>query len=263
MKMPTLFLSHESPMLWDTKSEARDFLTQITKNTAFSIQSPKAILLVSAHWNTPQVTVSSAVNPSVIYDFGGFPEHYYSIKYPAPGSPELAQRIRELGKEAGISVALDSTRVLDHAAWIPLGLAFPLATVPIVTMSVQPRLSTAHHFALGTMLAPLRDHGVLIIGSGTATHNIGAFFSGTPPEVDAPSETYAREFISWLRTHINQPEQILNYRKEAPNAAKAHPTAEHFLPLIVAMGAGRPDEATCIHETYNYGHFAMASFLWC
>ena len=260
--MPVLFLSHESPMLWDTPSAARDFLTHLAKDQTLNFPTPKAVLLVSAHWNTAEVAVSSAATPSIIYDFGGFPEHYYTIKYPAPGAPDIAQQVVELGRKLGIAVNVDEKRGLDHAAWIPLGLVFPEANIPIVTLSVQPRASTAHHFNVGKMLASLRDQGVLIIGSGTATHNLGAFFGGTPPLINAPSEAYAKEFIAWIRSNIDQPERIINYRKEAPNAAKTHPTPEHFLPLIVALGAGHPDNVTCIHETYNYGHFAMASFLW-
>ena len=262
MKMPVLFLSHESPMLWDTPSVARDFLIQLAKDQDLNLPIPKAVLLVSAHWNTSEVTVSSAANPQVIYDFGGFPEHYYQIKYPAPGEPEIAKQIAGLGSKHGITVNIDETRGLDHAAWIPLGLIYPEANIPIVTLSVQPRASTNHHFQVGAMLRSLREQGVLIVGSGTATHNLGAFFGGKPPAINAPSESYAKEFIAWIKDHINEPERMINYRKEAPNAAKTHPTSEHFLPLIVALGAGHPDTGACVHETYNYGHFAMASFMW-
>lgn len=258
MRMPTLFISHESPYLWDTSSPARNFLSSLSA----SLPRPKAILLVSAHWNTSQPTVSAAEAPETLYDFGGFPDRYSQIKYPATGSKELAARISSLANAAQISVATDDQRGLDHAAWIPLGIIFPRADIPVVSLSVQPRLPVSHHIQIGKMLRPLREEGILIIGSGTATHNLRAFFQDTPPALSAQPAEYAGEFADWLKKHIDSHEAIANYKKIAPFAAQCHPTNEHFLPLAVALGAGAEDKATCIHDSFNFSHFSMLSFRW-
>lgn len=257
MRMPSLFISHESPYLWDMPSAARFFLSKL----AGGLPKPRAILLVSAHWNTQGVVVSSAEQPETIYDFGGFPEHYYKIKYPAAGSRELAERVVELTRRGGVVTNLED-RGLDHAAWVPLGVIYPAADIPIVSLSVQPRLLVRDHIEVGRMLQLLRDEGVMIVGSGTATHNLRAFFGVRPPEIADPPADYARAFADWLKQHIDDIEAISDYRKLAPFAAQNHPTPEHFLPLAVALGAGLPDKAVAIHDSFNFGHFSMLSFRW-
>jgi 4,5-DOPA dioxygenase extradiol len=256
--MPVLFLSHESPMMWDTESPARTFLTALAPH----LPQPKAILVISAHWITSAPRVSGATQPATIHDFGGFPEHYYKVVYPAAGAPDVAARAAALLQAAGFESTVDPERGMDHAVWLPVGLAWPSANVPVVSLSVQPRKNAAHHFKIGQALAPLREEGVLIVGSGTTTHNLRAFFSDRPPGLNDPPSESARGFTEWLKVHISNGETLLRYREEAPFASTVHPTTEHFMPLMVAAGAGSGSAVRLLHESYSYSHFAMCSFAW-
>ena len=257
-KLPSLFVSHESPMMWDTPSPAQAFL----KNLAARLPKCKAVLVVSAHWQAPEFRVSAVSKPKMIYDFGGFGEHYYEVKYPASGSPPVAQQVRELLAQQGIASAVDQNRGLDHAVWIPIGLMFPKANIPVVSLSIKFKGSPEEHFAAGQALKELRRQGVLIVGSGTATHNRRALFSGGIPAVNAEPDAGAQEFSQWLIDHANDRNAIIDYKKSAPSANHHHPTPDHFMPFIVAMGAGDGDPAECLHQSFNYSHFAMTSFSW-
>lgn len=255
---PTLFLSHESPYLWDTPSPARDFLLQLGRE----LPQPRAILVVSAHWENDRFTVSAANSPKTLHDFGGFPDRYREIHYPAPGAPELAVRTHELLTQQGVDTTIDPNRGLDHAVWLPIGLIYPRAEIPVLSMSVKFRGTTEEHFLAGKALSSLRKEQVLIVGSGTATHDLSGFFGGRRPGIEGPPDQKALEFNQWLINHSHSPDEVMNYRRMAPHAATCHPTAEHFLPFIVAMGAGNSDPVSVLHESFNYSHFAMTQFAW-
>jgi 4,5-DOPA dioxygenase extradiol len=242
--LPTLFLSHGAPDLLLSDSPARDFLSAL----ASQLETPKAILIISAHWETASPTVNAVEVNGTIHDFGGFPAALYTMQYPAPGSPALAERIAQLLTQAGLPVTIETGRGLDHGAWVPLLLAYPAADIPTVQLSVQPHLGPAHHLALGRALAPLRQEGVLIAGSGSFTHNLREFFHGhsdrEPQWVTAFADWFGRALLE------NRTEDLLEYRQIAPFAEKNHPTEEHLLPLYVALGAaGEKARAQPLHHS--------------
>jgi len=254
-RQPTLFISHGAPSILFDPGPASDFLVSL----GTSLPRPQAILCVSAHWTTatPQVTASAA--PTMIYDFGGFSEDLYRVIYPAPGNPLLAERVELLLEEQGITVGRDSERGLDHGAWVPLKLIYPKADIPVVQLSVQPNLTPEHHLAVGNALRSLRDEGVLILASGSATHNLRDFFGRT---IDSAPPEYVSKFAEWLQSSIvnNDREALLDYRRSAPHAAANHPTPEHLLPLYVALGAG--DAGRLLHSSYTFGVISMAAYAW-
>jgi 4,5-DOPA dioxygenase extradiol len=231
MVLPTLFLSHGSPMHALDAGAAGDAWAAL----AAALPRPRAVLMVTAHWTTNLPMLSGNAAPPMIYDFGGFPDALYRLKYAAPGAPEIALRARELLAQAGIAASVDGCRGFDHGTWVPLMKLYPAHDVPVVQLSVQPSLDTRHHVKTGRALAALRDEGVLVVGSGHLTHNLRdwSMHRGT-----APME-YAAAFQSWVHDRIaaRDEEMLVNYRTQAPQAARAHPTEEHFLPLFVAIGA--------------------------
>jgi 4,5-DOPA dioxygenase extradiol len=253
--IPSIFISHGAPDLPLQSGAAPDFLKQLSR----SIPTPKAILVISAHWNTRHPTVSMAAKPRTIHDFSGFPEALYEMNYPAPGAPDLAQRVVELLTANGVEPLVSKDYGLDHGAWIPLILAYPEANIPVTQLSIQPNLSPAHHFRLGQALAPLRDEGVLIMASGSATHNLSAL----NPAGNAAPSIQATEFVDWLTKSIESgdTEQLLEYRMLAPYAVYNHPSEEHLLPLFAAMGAaGMNVKGTQIHSSFTYGSLSMAAY---
>jgi len=204
-------------------------------------QRPWQILVISAHWETAVPTVGASPRHTLLYDYYGFPEHTYRLQYPAGGSPQLAQRVRDLLRDAGISSVADMQRGLDHGVFIPFMLAFPDADLPIVPLSLQAGLDARSHLAIGRALAPLRDEGVLIVGSGMSYHNLGSFFGADPRDQMA-----ARQFHDWLDQQVahaapQQRAQALESWQKAPGALACHPRAEHLLPLMVVAGAGADD----------------------
>ncbi|MGF1512184.1 MAG: DODA-type extradiol aromatic ring-opening family dioxygenase [Elainellaceae cyanobacterium] len=252
LQPPALFISHGAPDLPIRTGATQDFLRRLPK----TLPHPQAILVVSAHWSTAQPTLSGAIRPNTIYDFGGFSKALYQLSYPAPGDPGLAERAAKLLMQAGFSPQMHPTRGLDHGAWTPLFLAYPEAAIPVTQLSIQPHQSPAHHYRMGQAIASLRDDGVLIVGSGAATHNLGAFGSG----YDAPPPDWVAVFDRWLAEAIarNATHRLLNYRQTAPHAAQNHPTEEHLLPLFVALGAG--GRGRQIHQGFTYGAFSMAAY---
>ena len=200
------------------------------------LQRPRAVLVASAHWESSVPTLSGNAKPETIHDFGGFPEALFQVRYPAPGAPELAAQAAELLKAAGIAAGVNGCRGLDHGAWVPLKWMYADADVPVVQISLQPERGTAHHVELGRALAPLADDGVLIVGSGHATHNLRDWMMN--PGRREPLR-YAQEFAGWLHERLaaGDTDALIAYRDRAPEAARAHPTEEHFLPLLVAWGA--------------------------
>lgn len=252
--LPTLFISHGSPMLAIQDSPARQFLQQL----GASLPRPRAVLIASAHWETPGIpAVSLAAHPATIHDFGGFPRPLFEIDYPAPGAPAIAERAAELIGQAGFNVSRSADRGLDHGAWVPLRLMYPDADVPVFQLSVLRGATPAEHEKLGKALSVLRDEGVLVIGSGSLTHNLYEFRG---QGIDAPVAAWVSDFGAWMNTmlHDQQHEALLDYRRQAPFAERNHPTEEHLLPLFVAMGAaGEGAKAERIHASYEYGVLAM------
>jgi 4,5-DOPA dioxygenase extradiol len=252
MSMPTVFLSHGSPMLILEDRPARAFLASLGQ----LLPRPKAIIAVSAHWDTDMPAVSTAHKPATIHDFYGFPEALYALRYDPPGAPELAERVAKL-----TGAAHDPHRGLDHGAWVPAKLAWPEADIPIFQLSVQPGESPAHHIALGRKLAPLREEGVLVMGSGSATHNLRALVRGAGN--DAEPEPWAKAFDDWLAETLEKGDEaaLADYRTKAPNAREAHPTDEHFLPVHVAFGAaGEGAHGRALHRSFTLGNLSMASY---
>jgi 4,5-DOPA dioxygenase extradiol len=217
---------------------------------------PEAILVISAHWGTAAPTVSNAAQPETIHDFSGFPAELYRLRYPAVGAPELAGRIVQCLTQAGLE-ASQQPHGLDHGAWIPLHLMFPQAEVPVLQLSVQPRLSPAHHWQVGAALRPLRDR-LLIIGSGQITHNLRALTFGANA-----AASWTQEFTAWMQQQIeagNQ-EALLNYRQQAPHAAQAHPTEEHLLPLFTVLGAAGSSPVERLDWGVSFGTLAWDGYL--
>lgn len=240
MRLPTLFISHGSPMLaLDETSPAHVFL----KGLGASLPRPRAILVISAHWETAAPRITGAGHLDTIHDFYGFPEPLYDLRYPASGNHALAIDIaRLLGPPAGVDVI----RGLDHGAWVPLRLMYPDADIPVLQLSLQTPLGAAHHLRVGDLVKPLTEQGVLIIGSGGATHNLREYFH--------PAGGYASydAFSAWLHDTLTRTDRdaLLDYRRRAPEAARNHPTEEHFLPLFVALGAGGT-KAERLHHSFD------------
>jgi 4,5-DOPA dioxygenase extradiol len=250
-RFPALFLSHGAPTLLIEPSPARDFLAGYGRE----LGEPAAIVVVSAHWETETPAVTAAAQPETIHDFYGFPKALYEQRYPAPGEPALARRIAGLLTTAGVPAGLDPSAGLDHGAWVPLALLYPEASVPTLQVSIQTRRGPPHHLALGEALRPLREEGILVIGSGSLTHNLHDFRGHT---VDSPPEPYVVAFGEWAKAAIEagRIDDLLAYRERAPHGARAHPTEEHLLPLFAAMGAGG-GPGRRIHASHTYGVLAM------
>ncbi len=253
MTMPSLFLSHGAPTLPLIDTPARAFLQQL----GHTLERPKAILVISAHWETTVPTVNAVDSNETIHDFGGFPRALYDMRYPALGSPTFAVRVAERLRAGGFDCDIDSRRGLDHGAWVPLLLMYPQANIPVLELSVQPHLGPEHHLRVGRALAPLRDEGVLIIGSGSFTHDLSEFRGHNPND---PAPDWVNNFADWFdavltkgRTH-----ELLDYRHQAPFATKNHPTEEHLLPLYAALGAaGENARAKRLHASATYSVLRM------
>lgn len=251
-RQPTFFLSHGGgPWPWLDGEFRRDFDWLEASLKALPAQlpaRPRAVLAVSGHWEAPGFTVSSAARPGMVYDYSGFPEHTYHISYPAPGAPDLAAEVVDLGRAAGIAIGTDPARGLDHGTFSMLRPIYPEADVPVVSLSLRQDYDPAAHVALGRALAPLRDRGVVIIGSGLSYHNLRLFNA----QAAAPSAA----FDAWLRQTLTDRDpaarlagvQAWSY---APAARLAHPREDHLIPLMVALGAAGDDPATCIYSQNN------------
>lgn len=251
--LPSLYISHGSPMTALQPGLTGERLAAL----AAALPRPQAIVMASAHWLSRRPQVGSAAQPQTMHDFGGFPAALYQLRYPAPGAPALAERVARLLDQAGLVPTIDPGRGLDHGAWVPLRLLYPQADIPIVPISIQPELGPAHHYALGQALAPLRDEGVLVIGSGSITHNLHDLGAGYSDERQAP---YVKPFIEWIEQQLSAGDidALLDYRRQAPFAARAHPTDEHLLPLFVSLGvAGADAHAVRIDAGIDMGLLAM------
>ncbi|MEO8306236.1 MAG: class III extradiol ring-cleavage dioxygenase [Betaproteobacteria bacterium] len=231
-RLPTLFLSHGSPMNGIESTPSSLAWAALARE----LPKPRAVLMASAHWETSVPMLTGNPKPETIHDFGGFPDALFQVRYPAPGAPDLAAQAVALLKAAGITAGVDGCRGLDHGAWVPLRWMYPDHDVPVVEISLQPALGTARHVELGRALASLADDNVLIVGSGHATHNLRDWMSN--PRRPEPLR-YAQVFADWVRGRLaaRDTASLIAYRELAPEAARAHPTEEHFLPLLVAWGA--------------------------
>lgn len=252
-RAPSLFVSHGSPMFALEPGLLGPNLAKI----GASLTELTAIVVVSPHWQTRGVRVTGAATLPTIHDFGGFPEALYALQYPARGRPKLASELVALLQSAGFDASIDASRGLDHGAWVPLRYLKPTGDVPVLQVSLPFDMDTSGALRLGKALAPLRERGVLVIGSGSLTHNLFEFRQ----HINDPE--YAQTFAAWVADAIQRGdvEALVHYRKQAPHAVRAHPTEEHFLPLLVALGASAANEPRrLVAGGMTYGVLSMDSF---
>lgn len=253
---PLLFVSHGAPMFAIEPGLAGQNLTELGRE----LPRPDAIVILSPHWMTrSEVRVTASTAPETIHDFGGFPEALYQIQYPAPGAPDLATQIVEMLSDAGWKSRLDADRGLDHGAWVPLLYLAPEADIPVVQVSMPASLDTRNAWQLGQALKPLRDMNVLIVASGSLTHNLYEFRGAT-----THGAQYVKDFAAWTAKSLasGNLDQLLDYKQYAPSAERAHPTDEHFLPLFIALGAaGDSYETQVVEGGVTHGVLAMDSYL--
>ncbi|SDD17777.1 Aromatic ring-opening dioxygenase, catalytic subunit, LigB family [Cupriavidus sp. YR651] len=276
--LPALYVSHGSPMLAidpGPTGAAFDALGERLR-----AEHPKAVLVISAHWIYSTLAVSTRNRQEAWHDFGGFPRELYALRYDAPGAPTLAARVKALVEAAAIPgagfVAEDEDRPLDHGAWMPLRHFFPQADVPVVQLALNPYLTPAMQIEIGRALAPLREEGVLVIGSGSFTHNLQEVFGGGRKAQHGPeTEPYVDAFRGWMLDALDEAlatgdvSRIADYRAQAPYARRAHPTDEHLLPLYVTLGAAIGPRAASTGQTQvarvadevTYGVLAMDTFV--
>ena len=231
MRLPSLFLSHGAPTLAVQQTNE----TRAWAALAKELPRPRAILTISAHWDTDAPAVSTVAQPATIHDFYGFPRELYQERYPAPGAPDVGEAAAKRLEKAGIACAIDQQRGLDHGAWVPLKWMYPGAEIPVTQLAVQSRRGPRHNYAVGQALAPLRDEGVLIFASGGIVHNLREVQwqgNGVVP--------WAREFNEWMadRLAAGKIDDLLEYRERAPHAVRSHPTDEHLEPIFTGLGAG-------------------------
>jgi 4,5-DOPA dioxygenase extradiol len=252
-RLPSLFLSHGSPM----NAAAPTPSSRAWESLARTLPRPRAVLVASAHWESSVPMLTGNPKPETIHDFGGFPDELYRLRYPAPGAPDVATRAVALLKDAGVTAGINGCRGLDHGAWVPLKWMYPEADVPVLEISLQPALGAARHVELGRALSPLAGEGVLIIGSGHATHNLSDWMAN--PRRQEPLR-YAQAFAEWLNERLAARDTgaLTAYRERAPDAARAHPSEEHYLPLLVAWGAAG-DGATAERFTAGFEAGALAN----
>jgi len=257
-RMPALFVSHGSPLLAIADSPARRFLSALGSR----LPRPEAIVAVSAHHDAPETEITGAPHPETVHDFGGFPRELYEIRYPAPGAPELAERVAALLRAESFLARVDARRGFDHGAWIPLYLMYPRAQTPLLQVSIDTRQNAERHLALGRALRPLRDEGVLLLASGGATHNLGLYMHADGRD-DRDVPPFVAAFNEWTAKAIHERryDDLVRWRELAPYAAQNHPTAEHFLPLFAAVGAADGEErGERIHSSYDRGLLSLDAY---
>lgn len=272
--MTTLFISHGAPTLVMEPGETGKLLSTL----GATLPRPQAILVVSAHWDTPIAKVSNAIKPETIHDFGGLPQAMFHMRYPADGSPMLAEKTARLLENAGIAIQQER-HGLDHGAWVPLTLMFPDADIPVAQLSIQSRparnlnmqdlaeqrLNTpSAHYALGQAISALQNDNIMIICSGAITHNLNDFFS---MKVDVEALDYVAQFADWMGERIaaNDIDSLINYRTHSQFGQRAHPSEDHILPLFVALGAANAaanDKPIRHQPETTYGILAMDAYVW-
>jgi 4,5-DOPA dioxygenase extradiol len=254
---PAIFFSHGAPTL---AIEPGDYGRALLEFGRRMTPRPSAIVVFSGHFEEPlPARATAAARPPLIYDFGGFPDEMYRIQYPAPGDPKLAQEIAGLLRGAGIPSALDGSRGWDHGLWVPLRMAFSEAEIPIVEVSQPAGASPGELLAIGAALAPLRERGIVLAGSGGIVHNLRRVrFDGAGGGIDG----WAKEFDAWVAGRLDamDVESLVRYRSKGPHADLAVPTAEHFNPLFVVLGSLSPAERPAtIYEGFQYGNISLRS----
>jgi 4,5-DOPA dioxygenase extradiol len=258
-RMPTLFISHGSPMLAVVDSAARRFL----KSLGGQLPQPRVVIVLSAHYDTPTTEVTGAAKPETIHDFGGFPAELYRLRYAAPGSPDLAEAVVAQLAAADVPARLAPTRGFDHGAWIPLSLMFPRADIPVLQVSIDSGRSPEYHFALGRALRPLRETGGLVLGSGGATHNLALYAHARDRTDESAPPEWVEAFNEWTAGAIaaRRFHDLFRYSDRAPYAAQNHPTPEHYLPLFATLGAAYDDEhGVRIHSSYDRGLLSLDAY---
>lgn len=250
--IPSYFIAHGAPSLVLDHNPYTDFLGELAAKN----QKPKAIILFSAHWEETVQAVGAAETFETIYDFRGFQDELYEVTYPAKGDQELAGEVIKLFAAQGIPARLNKERGLDHGAWAVLQLIYPAADIPVIALSVNRHLSNEQQYKLGQALGALREQDVMIIGSGGTVHNLRRVNWDTDT-----AETWAVAFDSWLQEKLEawDTDSLFRYHALAPHAAEAVPTNEHFIPLLLAMGAGdQGKEARLLHRSYQYGNLSLS-----
>jgi 4,5-DOPA dioxygenase extradiol len=250
---PSLFVSHGSPMFALEPGLLGPALQRIGR----ALPDLAAVVIVSPHWQTRGVRVAASPAPQTIHDFGGFPPPLYALQYTPPGAPELAGEVAAMLANAGFDVAIDTQRGLDHGAWVPMRYLKPDADVPVFQVSLPHDIDAAGALRLGRALAPLRSRGVLVLGSGSLTHNLYEFRQ----HIRDPE--YAQAFADWVADAVRRRDidALVDYRARAPHGERAHPTEEHYLPLLVALGAsGDDDTASLVEGGMTHGVLSMDSF---
>ncbi|NMX66728.1 dioxygenase [Pseudomonas sp. WS 5111] len=248
--LPSLFISHGSPMLALQPGASGPALARL----AAALPRPKAIVVMSAHWESRELLVSASPAPETWHDFGGFPRELFAVQYPAPGDPALAQQIVELLAADGLPARLDHQRPFDHGTWVPLSLMYPTADIPVVQVSLPSHMGPTLQTRIGQALRSLREQGVLLIGSGSITHNLGELDWRAGPESIEP---WAREFRDWVVDKLDTQDEaaLHDYRRQAPHAVRSHPSDEHLLPLYFARGAG--GQFSVAHQGFTLGALGM------
>ena len=256
MRMPALFIGHGSPMnIFLEGPYAADLREQ-----AESLPRPAAILVISAHWTTPQLRVTASATPRQLYDFIGFPEEFYKFTYETPGDPILAGRIASLLETAGKPCTQDPTRGIDHAAWAILSHMYPEADIPVLELSLSYHLPPLECFDIGKALSPLREEGILIIGSGNLVHNLYEF----DYEMNVQPYPWAVAFNTLVKEKLAKKDKtaLASYAETVPESKQAVPTPDHYLPLLAAAGTmDSMESAVVFHESFQNGSIAMTSFI--
>ena len=256
--VPALYVSHGAPLFAVDAGETGPALTRWGQGLRAQFPALRGVVIMSPHWmaRTPQVMTSA--QPATWHDFGGFPPALYQLQYPAPGAPALAQEVLALLQAAGVAAQGDAGRPFDHGAWVPLMHLFPEADLPVVQVALPVGAGPAEVYAMGAALRDLRSQGVLVMGSGSMTHNLAEFFGG-----EREPAPYVLEFSRWIESALERGDlkALLNYRSLAPHAERAHPTDDHFLPLFFALGAAGDDlHANYLSREVMYSMLAMDAF---
>ncbi|MCY6380306.1 DODA-type extradiol aromatic ring-opening family dioxygenase [Hoeflea prorocentri] len=258
--LPALFISHGSPDIAIADTEARRFMSAFAQTAP----RPDAIVVVSAHFEAGGVAVTSDRRPVTIHDFGGFSPELYKIEYAAPGDPDLAGRIACMMHAEGLAAGVVADRGFDHGTWVPLSLMYPDADIPVVQVSVDPHAGPEHHYRIGHALAPLRSENVLVMGSGSMTHNLKEAFAALRcGKRNAETPDWVTQFVNWMDLKIKSGdlEALLDYRSRAPHAMENHPTDEHLMPLYSAIGAaGETWTPQKLHTSHDFGVLSMDAY---
>ena len=253
---PSLFISHGSPMMAIQESKTALFLKKLGR----SLHKPSAIIIFSAHFDlTQDIVITAGEKPETIHDFFGFPAQLYNINYPALGSPSLAKKIAQRFRDNGLTVTLDKQRGWDHGVWVPLKLMFPEANIPIVQISINSHLGARRNYQYGQLIASFKQENILVIGSGNISHNLQELFNSTPTK---NRSTMIKMFIDWINDKLSAKDidSLLNYINEAPYVLFNHPSQEHFLPFMAALGSGDIKQAKQIHQDIENEVLAMDAY---